>query len=70
MTAGPLSLSLPLPSRDGTKVFAVGDKRRGELVRYEPRAGEFVPYLDGISAVDIAFSSDRNWIAYVNVPRR
>lgn len=68
LTGGPLSLSLPLPSRDGTKLFAVGDKRRGELVRYEPKSGQFVPYLGGISAVDVVFSKDENWVAYVTFP--
>ena len=68
LTTGPLSLSLPLPSKDGTKLFAVGDKRRGELVRYESKAGQFVPYLGGISAVDVVFSRDGNWVAYVTFP--
>ena len=27
----------PVPSRDGRRVFAVGEKERGELVRYDPR---------------------------------
>ena len=68
LTAGPLSLSLPLPSKDGTKLFAVGEKRRGELVRYEPKSHQFVPYLGGISAVDAVFSKDGNWVAYVTFP--
>jgi len=68
LTTGPLSLSLPLPSKDGTKLFAVGDKRRGELVRYDSKSGQFVPYLGGISAVDVVFSRDGNWIGYVTFP--
>lgn len=59
---------MPLPSKDGTKLFAVGDTRRGELVRYEPKAGQFVPYLSGVSAVDVVFSEDGNWVAYVAFP--
>jgi eukaryotic-like serine/threonine-protein kinase len=68
LTSGPLSLSLPLPSKDGTKLFALGEKRRGELVRYESKADQFVPYLGGISAVDVVLSSDGNWVAYVSFP--
>jgi DNA-binding winged helix-turn-helix (wHTH) protein/Tol biopolymer transport system component len=68
LTTGPLSLSLPLPSKDGTKLFAVGDKKRGELVRYESKTGQFVPYLGGISVVDVVFSRDENWVAYVTFP--
>jgi len=68
LTAGPLSLALPLPSKDGSKLFALGAKMRGELVRYEPKASQFVPYLGGISALDVAFSKDGNWAAYVTFP--
>jgi hypothetical protein len=68
ITAGPMSLSLPLPSKDGQRLFAVGDKRHGELVRYDPHAGQFVPYLGGIWALDVAFSPDRQWVAYVTFP--
>jgi Tol biopolymer transport system component len=38
------------------------------LVRYEPKSGQFVPYLGGISAVDVVFSKDENWVAYVTFP--
>lgn len=68
LTTGPLSLSLPLPSKDNSKLFAVGDKRRGELVRYDSKSGQFVPYLGGTSAVDMVFSRDGNWIGYVTFP--
>lgn len=68
LTAGPMSLSLPPPSKDGQKLFALGDKKRGELVRYEAKSGQFVPYLGGISAVDLVFSPDGNWVAYVTFP--
>jgi DNA-binding winged helix-turn-helix (wHTH) protein/Tol biopolymer transport system component len=68
LTAGPLSLSLPLPSRDGRRLFALGDRRRGELVRYDTKSGQFVPYLGGISAVDLVFSREGDWVAYVTFP--
>ena len=32
-------------SRDGKKLFVVGSQPRAELVRYEPKSGDFVPYL-------------------------
>ena len=69
LTNGPLDFSSPVPSRDGKRIFTVGAQRRGELVRYDSRAG-FVPYLNGISASDLAFSPDGKWIAYVSVPDR
>lgn len=67
LTNGPLEFSCPVPSRDGKRIFTVGAQRRGQLVRYDSKAG-FVPYLNGISASDLAFSSDGQWVAYVSVP--
>jgi Tol biopolymer transport system component/DNA-binding winged helix-turn-helix (wHTH) protein len=67
LTNGPLDFTLPTPSTDGKRIFAVGFQPRGELVRYDAKTG-FVPYLGGISAMGLAFSPDRQWVAYVSVP--
>jgi eukaryotic-like serine/threonine-protein kinase len=68
LTFSPLSLSAPLPSKDGKKLFVVGRTYRGELERWEPKSGRFAPFLSGISAEDVAFSKDGQWIAYVSYP--
>ena len=68
LTQGPLKFYGPVPSRDGRRIFAVGEKERGELVRYDPLSGQFVPYLSGISAFDADFSRDGQWVAYVAYP--
>ena len=68
LTSGPLQFHYPLPSTDGKKLFAVGVQPRVELVRYDAKSGELVPYLGGISASDVDFSHDGQWIAYVSLP--
>jgi Tol biopolymer transport system component len=68
LTSSPLALSSPLPSRDGKKLFVVGEADRGELVRYDLNSGQFVPFLGGISADFLAFSKDGQWVAYVSYP--
>ncbi|HTS38821.1 MAG TPA: winged helix-turn-helix domain-containing protein [Candidatus Solibacter sp.] len=68
LTIGPLQLSDAIPSRDGKKLFAVGTHQRAELVRYESRTGQFIPYLGGISAGDVDFSRDGKWVTYVSYP--
>jgi eukaryotic-like serine/threonine-protein kinase len=68
LTDSPLKLGSPLPSKDGTKLFVVGQRSRGELVRYDAKSGEFLPFLSGISAENVAFSKDGNWVAYVTYP--
>jgi Tol biopolymer transport system component len=68
LTSGPMNFEAPQPSADGKKIFAVGDQLRGELSRYDTKSGQFVPYLEGISARDVSFSSDGQWVAYVTYP--
>ena len=68
LTAGPLSLFSPQPSVDGKRIFAIGAQPRAELVRYDAKSGQFVPYLGGISATDVSFSRDGQWVTYVSYP--
>jgi eukaryotic-like serine/threonine-protein kinase len=68
LTSSPLGLFTPLPSKDGKKLFVVGRTYRGELERREPKSGRFMPFLSGISAEELAFSKDGQWMAYVSYP--
>ena len=66
ITAGPISYAAPLPARDGG-LFAIGAESRGELVRYDPAAGQWVPHPAGFSASAVDFSRDGQWTAYVSL---
>jgi eukaryotic-like serine/threonine-protein kinase len=68
LTTGPLSFSDPVPSKDGKKLFVIGQQTRGELVRYDASSRRFVPYLGGISAGQADFSRDGQWVTYVTFP--
>jgi eukaryotic-like serine/threonine-protein kinase len=68
LTTGPLQYGNPLPSKDGKKLFVIGIQPRAELVRYDTKSGDFVPYLGGISASDLDFSRDGQWMTYVSLP--
>jgi serine/threonine protein kinase/Tol biopolymer transport system component len=68
LTNGPMSLGFPLPGPDGKKLYAGGHLPRGELVVYDLKSHQFLPFLSGISAVDVDFSQDGKWIAYVSHP--
>ena len=68
LTNGPLHYSSVRFSRDGKQMFAIGTKRRGELVRYDMKSHQFVPFLSGISAISPSFSKDGQWVAYVSYP--
>jgi Tol biopolymer transport system component len=66
LTFSPLSLSSPLPSKDGKKLFMIGQAYRGELMRYDAKSSQFSPFLGGISAEYVAVSKDGQWVAYVS----
>jgi Tol biopolymer transport system component len=70
LTAGPLSYSGVSVSRDGNQVFAIGMMDRGELVRYDMKSHQFLPFLSGISAIFPTFSRDGQWVAYDSYPDR
>ena len=40
----------------------------GQLVRYDAKSQQFVPYFSGISAIQLAFSKDGQWVAYTSYP--
>jgi len=68
LTAGPMDTGAALPSKNGKRLFVIGSKPRGELVQYDSKARQFVPYLSGISAEGLDFSRDGEWVAYVTIP--
>jgi hypothetical protein len=70
LTNGPLSYELPFPSPDGKHIFAIGLKPRGELVRFDSNSQQFVPFLSGISALDVTVSRDGKWVTYTTYPDR
>ncbi len=70
LTAGPISYSGVSVSRDGKQIFAIGTARRGELVRYDMKSQQFLPFLSGISAINPTFSRDGQWVAYESYPDR
>jgi serine/threonine protein kinase len=68
LTAGPLNFYAPQPSFDGRKIYVIGEQPRSELVRYDSKSHQFVPYLGGISARSVSFSRDARWVSYVSYP--
>jgi Tol biopolymer transport system component len=68
LTSGPLRYGGLVPSIDGKGLFAIGVQPKAELVHYDAPSGQFVPFLGGISAGDVDFSRDGQWVAYVTYP--
>jgi Tol biopolymer transport system component len=68
LTSGQLGFHDLVPGRDGKKLFAIGTQPRAELVSYDASSRQFVPFLGGISAGDVDFSHDGQWIVYLSYP--
>jgi Tol biopolymer transport system component len=68
LTAGPMNFWAPVVSKNGRQLFVIGHQPRGELMRYDRGSGQFVSYLHGVSAGDVSFSRDGEWVAYVVYP--
>ena len=68
LTAGPLNFEAPQPSADSKKIFTVGAQQRAELVRYDAKSAQFIPYFGGISATHMSFSRDGQWLSYITWP--
>jgi eukaryotic-like serine/threonine-protein kinase len=68
LTTGPMDIYAAVSSRDGKKLFALGDLRSAQLIRVDAKSHQRTPYLAGISAWWVNFSQDRKWVAYSTLP--
>ena len=68
LTTGPIAWTPPYPSKEGKKIFSSGYTLRGELSRFDPATKEIKPFLGGISADNVSFSRDGQFITYASFP--
>ncbi len=63
-----MSFWSPTLNPQSGRLYVIGEQKRGELVRYDARTNQFLPYLAGVSARGIDFSRDGQWVVYVAYP--
>lgn len=68
LTSGPILWGTPNFSNDGKQIYCTGSTIRGELIRYDSRTRQFLPFLNGISVNMTSFSKDGATVAYVGFP--
>jgi dipeptidyl aminopeptidase/acylaminoacyl peptidase len=68
LTTGPITFGAPTPSADSKHLFVIGADPRIELVRYDRRSKDLVPFLGGISAGELEISPDGQWVTYTTFP--
>jgi WD40 repeat protein len=64
LTTGPTELYQGVLSRDGKRLFVFGNRPQIEMVRYDAKSRQFLPYLHGAEAWSLGVSRDGKWIAY------
>jgi len=64
----PTNVGALVPSLDGKRVFFADGQERRELVSYDPKRGQFLPFLSGSAVRGVAFSKDGKWVAYETIP--
>jgi Tol biopolymer transport system component/DNA-binding winged helix-turn-helix (wHTH) protein len=69
LTDGPIDFSLPVFSKDGSTVFAIGSKVHEELARFDSGRRDWVPFWDGLAAIDIDFHRGGK-AAFIRWPER
>ncbi len=67
LTFGPLSFAMGTVAPDGKHLRVGGFESRGELVKFDSKIKQIVPYLGGLSVTQVAFSKDEKWMAYVSL---
>jgi DNA-binding winged helix-turn-helix (wHTH) protein/WD40 repeat protein len=70
LTHGQINILFPLLSADNQRLYVLGTQGRNELVRYDSRVRQFFPYLQGISAAQLSFSRDGQWVAFILFPEQ
>ena len=70
LTNGPFIAFSPLASPDGKRIFFIGRLKGTELVRLDPKSGQWLPVLTDLSAAGLNYSRDGKWMTYVSLPAR
>jgi Tol biopolymer transport system component len=68
LSTGPLNYVCAVPSRAGKQIFVTGEQPQAELNRYDAASRQFLPFLGGLSAENVSFSRDGQWVAYATYP--
>jgi eukaryotic-like serine/threonine-protein kinase len=70
VTGNQVDIQAWTPARDSKHLFVLGQLEQGAMQVLDPRTSKFVPYLDGLPALQFTISPDRQWMAYTEFPTR
>ncbi len=68
LTNSPIRFSEPVPTLDDSALLAIGTIVRGETARFDSRSRQWLPFWDGIPAIDISYTRDARRAAFCRYP--
>jgi eukaryotic-like serine/threonine-protein kinase len=68
ITGNQLQIDAYVPARDAKSLFVLGRLEEGAMEALDPQTKRFVPFLNGIAALQFTISPDRQWMAYTEYP--
>jgi Tol biopolymer transport system component len=70
LTPEQMDVMATTPTRDSTSLLVIGRVPQGSMQVYDSKEQRFIPYLSGLAASCFVISPDRQWMVYVDYPRR
>jgi eukaryotic-like serine/threonine-protein kinase len=70
ITGNQVDIRAVIPARDSKSLFVLGQLEQGAIQALDPHTKKFVPFLDGLPAIQFVISPDRQWMAYNEFPTR
>jgi serine/threonine protein kinase/Tol biopolymer transport system component len=68
ITGNQVNIQASVPAHEGEALFVLGRMDQGAMQAYDPNAKKFVPFREGLPAVEFVLSPDRQWMAYTEYP--
>lgn len=68
ITGNQLQIDAYTPARDAKSLFVLGRLEEGAMEALDPQTKQFIPFLNGIAALQFTISPDRQWMAYTEYP--
>jgi len=68
ITGNEVEIEAAAPARDSKSLFVLGRLQEGAMEVLDSEAKRFIPFLNGIAALQFTISPDRQWMAYTEYP--
>lgn len=68
ITGNQIEIDAYTPARDSKDLFMLGRLAQGAMQVLDQKANRFVPFLNGLGALEVAISPDHQWMVFTEYP--